>query len=56
MTKQEQLNLTRLETENRELRARLDKSMDVYRDQALELIELRTKLELIESVLRGDEQ
>ena len=55
MTKKEQLKIYRLEAENKELRARLEKSMDVYRDQALELIDLRTKLELIETVLRGGE-
>ena len=54
MTKKEQMQMARLEIENEELRARLDKSMDVYRDQVTELIELRTKLELIEFALRGE--
>lgn len=54
MNKKEQMQMARLEIENRELREKLDKSMDVYRDQAIELIELRTKIELIEFALRGD--
>ena len=53
MNKKEQMQMARLEIENKELRARLDKSMDVYRDHAVELIDLRTKLELIEFALRG---
>lgn len=55
MSKKEQMQLARLEIENSELRARLDKSMDVYREQSMELIDLRTKLELVEFALRGGE-
>ena len=54
MNKKEQMQMARLEIENKELRAKLDKSIDVYREQAIELIELRTKLELIEFALRGE--
>jgi hypothetical protein len=56
MNKKEQMQMSRLEIENRELRAKLDKSMDVYREQAWELIDLRTKLEIIEFALRGDQK
>jgi len=55
MTAKEKQLMQRLEIENKQLRDRLDKSIDVYRDQAIELIELRTRLELIGLALRGDE-
>ena len=54
MTAKERLHLQRLEIENRELREKCDKHLAVYRDQLIEIIELRTKVELIETVLRGD--
>lgn len=56
MNKKEQMQMSRLEIENRELRKKLDQSMDVYREQAWELIELRTKLEMIEFALRGGDK
>ena len=47
MNRKEQLAFTRLEVENSVLRASNSRHIEVYRDQALELIELRTKLEMV---------
>ena len=44
MNRKEHIAFDRLEIENAELRASNSRHMDVYRDQAIELIELRTKL------------
>jgi hypothetical protein len=55
MTKKEQQRMQRLEAENKQLRDRVAKDAEVWRDQAIELIELRAKLELIASALRGEE-
>lgn len=41
MTKREMANLRRLELENSELRDQVKRHIEVYRDQAIELIELR---------------
>lgn len=54
MTAKERQRMQRLEIENRELRERVAKDVDVWRDQALELIELRAKMELVRSALEGD--
>lgn len=53
--RKERQHMQRLEAENRQLRERVAKDADVWRDQAIELIELRAKLELVESALRGGE-
>ena len=53
MTKQEQMKLRRLELENERLREVNDKHIDVYRDQAIELIELRATIELLKEVING---
>ena len=53
MTAKEQQRMQRLEIENRELRDKCDKHMEIYRDQLYEIIDLRAKLELIASALRG---
>ena len=55
MTNKEKIKMTRLELENKELRERLDKSMDIYREQALELIDLRTRLEMVRMALEAGE-
>ena len=47
MTAKESHRMARLEVENRQLREQLAKAMDIYRDQTTELIELRTRLELV---------
>lgn len=54
MTAKERQRMQRLEIENRELRERVAKDVDVWRDQALELIELRARMELVRSALEGD--
>jgi len=54
MTKKEQQRMQRLEAENGHLRDRVAKGADVWRDQAIEIIELRVKLDLIASALWGD--
>lgn len=55
MTKAEQARLRRLELENAELRRQCDKHIEVYRDQALELIELRTRLQVVRELLGSAE-
>lgn len=47
MTKQELNKLRRLELENEQLREMNNRHIDVYREQVIELIELRAKLQLI---------
>jgi hypothetical protein len=54
MTAKERQQMQRLEIENRELRERVAKDAEVWRDQALELIDLRAKLELVALAIRGD--
>ncbi len=51
MTAKEKAKLRRLELENEQLRAQHTRHIEVYRDQALELIELRAKLELLREVV-----
>lgn len=55
MTAKERQRMARLEAENRELRERVAKDAEVWRDQALELIELRARLELVRQALEGGE-
>ena len=54
MTAKERQKMQRLEIENRELREQHTKHMRIYGDNLMEIIELKAKLELIESALRGD--
>ena len=54
MTAKEKQRMERLEIENRELREKCDKHVEIYREQLYEIVEMRAKLELIESVLQGD--
>lgn len=51
MTAKEQAKLRRLELENAELRRQVSKHIEVYRDQAIELIELRAKIDALRDVL-----
>lgn len=53
MTAKEKTNLRRLELENEQLRAKHARHIEVYRDQALELIDLRAKLELLRELANG---
>jgi hypothetical protein len=55
MNRKEQIKMLRLERENADLRARLDKQFDIYRNQLYELVDMQTKLALIDLVLHGEE-
>lgn len=51
MTASERAKMRKLELENAELRARVAKDAEVWRDQALELIDLRARLELLGEII-----
>ena len=51
MTARDRARLRRLELENAELRQANAKHIEVYREQALELIELRATLQLLQELL-----
>lgn len=53
MTSRERAYVRRLELENAQLRAQNDKHIDIYREQTVELIELRAKLDLLREVANG---
>jgi hypothetical protein len=53
MTARERAYVRRLELENTELRAQNYKHVDIYREQTVELIELRAKLDLLREVANG---
>lgn len=55
MTKKEQQQLDRLQIQNADLQRQLDKHLQIYRDQLYELVELRTRFELVSIALNGDE-
>ena len=55
MTAKERQQMQRLEIENEKLRRRVSEDMRIYGDCLIEIIELKTKLELIESAMRGGE-
>jgi hypothetical protein len=54
LTAKERAAMKRLELENQNLRESIKKHLDVYRDQSIELIELRAKVDLLLWAL-GDE-
>lgn len=55
MTAKERAQFARLQAENNRLREEIDRHLDVYRQQALELIDLRTRLDLVHQALQqGD--
>ena len=54
MNAKERAQLTRLERENAELRAAISRHLDVYRDQLIELIDLRAKVATLRAVLVED--
>ena len=54
MTAKESARVRRLELENEQLRALNAKHIQVFRDQAIELIELRAKLELLREIVGED--
>ena len=51
MTTSERAKMRKLELENYELRARVAKDAEVWRDQALELIDLRARLALLAEII-----
>ncbi len=53
MTAKERQRMQRLEIENRELRAALEHHQDVGRKMLYEIVDMKAKLELIESALAG---
>jgi len=53
MTARERAYVRRLELENAQLRAQNDKHIDIYREQTVELVELRAKLDLLREVANG---
>ena len=53
MTKQERLKMHKLEIENRELREKIDKHIETYRDQLYEIVELRARAELHAMIENG---
>lgn len=55
MTRKEEAKLMRLEIENRELREAVEKGMRIYREQLYEIVDMRTKLEMIQLAIGGDE-
>jgi len=55
MTKKEQLQMDTLRAQLAAEQERCKKSIDAYRENLYELVDLRIKLERIQNVLRGDE-
>lgn len=55
MTAKERQRMQRLEIENRELRSALDHHQDVNRRTLYELVDLKTKLQMVDLALHGDE-
>lgn len=55
MTRAEQIRMTKLEAENAELRRKLAKQLEIYRDQAWELVALRTALAVVRGAVNTDE-
>ena len=51
MTAKERARVRRLELENEELREKLGRHIEVYRDQLIELIELRATVDLLRELL-----
>lgn len=53
MTAKERQRMQRLEIENRELRQALEHHQDVNRRMLYEIVDLKTKLELVDLALHG---
>lgn len=53
MTAKERQRMQRLEIENRELRQALEHHQDANRRMLYEIVELKTKLELVDLALNG---
>jgi chromosome segregation and condensation protein ScpB len=53
MTAKEMQKIKRLEIENSELRAQIEKHMSVYRESLYQIVEMKTKLQLIDMAMHG---
>lgn len=51
MTARDRARLRRLELENQQLREKVARHIEVYRDQLIELIELRATVDLLRELL-----
>jgi hypothetical protein len=51
MNLKESARMNRLETENKNLREQLEKTAGHYREQLYEIVELKTRLQLIEQAM-----
>lgn len=56
MTAKETQRMRRLEIENRELREKIANHMRVYGNQLMLIVEMKAKLELVESALHGGDE
>lgn len=56
MTAKERQRMQRLEIENRELRAALEQYQDVNRKMIYEIVDMRTKLEMVDRALHGADE
>lgn len=54
MTAKERQHVQRLEIKNRELLAEIERQQEAYRKTVYELVDLKARLELVESALRND--
>lgn len=55
MTAKERQLMLRLQLENEQLRAQHKKHFDVYRDALIEIVELRTTIQLVRESITGRE-
>ena len=54
MNSKERAHVARLEAENAQLRAQIEKHMQIYREQLYELVDLRTQLDLVRAAITKD--
>ncbi len=55
MTKKEAAKMKQMESEIVHLRAQIDKHVDIYREQLYEIVDLRTRLDLVSRAMDGYE-
>lgn len=55
MTTKEKTKMRKLELENNELRAELDKAIGIYRESLYERVDQKIKLEMIREILESSE-
>ena len=51
MNSKDRARVSRLEAENAQLRAQIEKHMQIYREQLYELVDLRTQLDLVRAAI-----